>query len=71
MRGLCVDIVKKSLWIFSDSAIFQYHVTKESRYLQVFNWLTYENNKIIILGKSTVTVNFIAKSTGCKVLFPH
>ncbi|XP_068725314.1 vacuolar protein sorting-associated protein 18 homolog isoform X1 [Montipora capricornis] len=31
MRGLCIDSVKKTVWIFSDSAIFQYHVTKESR----------------------------------------
>lgn len=31
MRGLCVDTVKKTLWIFADSAIFQYHVTRESR----------------------------------------
>ena len=32
MRGLFIDTVKKTLWIFSDSAIFQYHVTRESRY---------------------------------------
>ncbi|XP_027053569.1 vacuolar protein sorting-associated protein 18 homolog [Pocillopora damicornis] len=31
MRGLFIDTVKKTLWIFSDSAIFQYHVTRESR----------------------------------------
>ncbi|KAK2551808.1 Vacuolar protein sorting-associated protein 18-like protein [Acropora cervicornis] len=31
MRGLCIDSARKTVWVFSDSAIFQYHVTRESR----------------------------------------
>ena len=67
MRGLRVDTVKKSLWIFSDSAIFQYHVTRESRYLQVCNWLIYK--KYLIVVKSTVAIIFLRKSPDCKLFF--
>ncbi|XP_031550189.1 vacuolar protein sorting-associated protein 18 homolog [Actinia tenebrosa] len=31
MRGMSIDMAKKTVWIYSDTAIFQYHVTRESR----------------------------------------
>ncbi|KAK3737231.1 hypothetical protein QZH41_010859 [Actinostola sp. cb2023] len=31
MRGMSIDMAKKTVWSYSDTAIFQYHVTRESR----------------------------------------
>jgi hypothetical protein len=31
MLGMVTDPVKKTIWVFSTGAIFQYHVNKETR----------------------------------------